>query len=436
MKKLNEDRRMHRMLSIVFIVLFAAVTLIASFPAEVNAAEAPYTPKSETTFNNPYGTPAEQRINLQRVDDAINATPAGATIRIAVYSFSSPSTADALIAAHGRGVNVKFLINEDASTWVDVTRLRAVFGTNRAARSFVYFCKDACMSNTPAEMHVKLFQFSTSGGANNVTMIGSGNLTTSSAVSQWNNMVTIVGSVNLYNFLGQYFSDMVADVSNPNYTRQLTDGIYTALLYPRPASSSKETDPHISMLSNVSCTGAASGYGSGGRTIIQIGMFSWTNARVQVAQKVAELHGKGCIIRVIVDAQSIEKEVFDTLLRRHTKYGVIPVYGVNRGANNIYIHHKYMLINGKYMDNTRSKHVITGSRNITNTGLRYGNELTLRVIDANMHKAFEDNFNLIRTQYSTLITKTPSSAAARTMNAPADAQRPLAEPKEIEILAD
>src|SRR6187551_2232845 len=79
------------------------------------ADAAPYTPKTGVVFNNAAGNSTAERRAQTVLDKTISAVPgcpvgkAGCqTITMAMYLFSQKSTADRLIAAHKRGVNVHF----------------------------------------------------------------------------------------------------------------------------------------------------------------------------------------------------------------------------------------------------------------------------------------------------------------------------------------
>src|SRR6478609_10717105 len=95
------------------------------------AEAAPYTPTTSVVFNNAAGnTTAERRAQalLDKTISAVPGCPAGKagcqTITMAMYLFSQKSTADRLISAHRRGVNVHFLIDNGAWDASQVKRLR------------------------------------------------------------------------------------------------------------------------------------------------------------------------------------------------------------------------------------------------------------------------------------------------------------------------
>ncbi len=164
------------------------------------AQAAPYTPRQGVVFNNAAGNSTAERRAQTVLDNAISAVPGCAkgkegcqTITMAMYLFSQKSTADRLIAAHRRGVNVHFLIDNGAEGH-ELSRLRNTFGTSKARRSYVVKCNNGgCMSNYPyATIHVKYYLFSQSGTAKNVSIISSANPHRVNIYNSFNNSHTIV----------------------------------------------------------------------------------------------------------------------------------------------------------------------------------------------------------------------------------------------------
>ncbi len=61
------------------------------------------------------------------------------------------------------------------------------------------------------------------------------------------------------------------------------------------------------------------------------------------------------------------------------------------------MHFKFVLVNGIYDGDTSSKVVFTGSANWTNTALRYGNELMVKIADSKVHDKYVAQFEKLRT---------------------------------------
>ena len=61
-------------------------------------------------FNNPHVPKDRYRIE-RRLLDTLRHVPRGETVRIAIYSFDRIPVANAIIAAHKRGVRIQMLLN-------------------------------------------------------------------------------------------------------------------------------------------------------------------------------------------------------------------------------------------------------------------------------------------------------------------------------------
>lgn len=95
----------------------AAAALLASVlvPAATPAGAAPAAVHTQAVFNNPLGTPAEQRAVVDRQIELIEGAPAHARIRLAMYYADDPALPEALIAAHRRGVAVQAVFDSKAA---------------------------------------------------------------------------------------------------------------------------------------------------------------------------------------------------------------------------------------------------------------------------------------------------------------------------------
>jgi phosphatidylserine/phosphatidylglycerophosphate/cardiolipin synthase-like enzyme len=383
---------------------------LANTAPRATAAQSPVrSPAAGVIFNNPAGTPAQQQAIITQINRAIDAAPRGAVIRMAQYRFDIDSTADKLIAAHRRGVNVRVLIDDGYLT-AQHKRVRAVVGTNEARPSFVTTCKQSCMSNAQSVMHAKFFLFSAAGQARLVSMISSANPQRDNTYTSWNNIHTVVGNRTVYNSLTQYFNDLIKDRTNLNYYRTTSSGPYKLYKFPRAARAGTNTVLQSDVLNNVSCTGVARGYGSNGRTVVRVAIWGWSLARLNLARQLWQLHDKGCKVEVILNSQTSNPKVRATLLKRSSRYGVMPVFDAwqdkNRnGKPELYVHHKALTVNGRWFGRNNTKVVYTGSQNFTNPGTRLNDELVLRVKHNSTVDAYHRNFNLIRDSHSKRLTR-------------------------------
>lgn len=352
-----------------------------------------YTPTTGAIFNRPVGTEAEQRAIFRHVNNTIDATPSGATIRFAVYSFAEKATATKLIAAHQRGVNVQLIFN-DHQVYEQERRLQNALGKNPNRRSFAMFCTGSCRG-TKGQMHQKVFLFSKAGQAQNVVMVGSNNMTRNNAVNQWSDIYTVVDDPALYFTYSGVFEQMKADQPQLRpYIAAQVNG-YHPEFYPYPRVS-QENDPLYQALSGITCVGAAEGYGapttvdSDGDgvmdrvTVLRISQHAWNGDRGRyLAVKVAELKNAGCDVKVLygVGIGSVVKNI----LERND----VPMS--NGRVKGKHTHQKTFFLSGVYEGNPAATHVWNGSHNWSDGALRR-DDVVLEVATPEAYDQYYANF--------------------------------------------
>jgi hypothetical protein len=414
---------------LVALMVFALGTIILP-SAQADEPPSSYTPVTGALFNNPTGTRSEQLTLMNQVMNAVNSVPAGSIIRIAAYSFGHPTAKEtfaddlvkALIAAKQRGVQVRLLIDSAHYGATDTPQLKALrnaLGTDRSKTSYIRTCKYGCMSSKLSYMHSKLYLFSRAGGATHVSMISSANPAETGISKSWNNTYTIANNKTMYDANVDNFNDMLPDKTNTDYYHTVSGGpcepsgspaaICKLYYYPR-AGSTPSSDTIYNVLSDVTCTGASTGYGVNGKTVIKISAYAWTSLRLYIAQKLTELKGKGCNIEVIYPADNVDTKVTAELLKKN-----IGVYNGrldlnNDGVNDLYPHSKYLLINGVYQGNPKVKAVYTASQNLTNNSLRESNEVMLRIPIDSVYDDYVKNFGLMK-DYTVKVTSASQTTA-------------------------
>jgi len=370
-----------------------------------------YSPQPGVMFNDPTGIPAEQYSMRTHINRSIAATPAGGTIRIATYTLNFGDSVNALIAARNRGVKVQVLVDDHVTT-PQTAQLTTALGKNTSAGSFVKRCSRGCMGGSVGMMHAKLYLFSSAGSSKLVTMVGSANLAYSSQAYSWNNLQTVVGDKTMYDSSTKYFTDMVKDQANLNYYRTTTSGSQKAYFFPK---SSSKNSVMLDALNQVTCKGASAGYGYQGRTVIRVAMYHWTSSRLDVATKLRALHDQGCVVQVIVNSPIVSSDVMKALLKKSSKYGVMPVYNAlydrdRDGVAEQYLHHKVLTINGKWNGNSRTKVVFNGSQNFTDNSTLKNNEILYRVSGAATYNAYAANLTNIRDNHARKATNVASAS--------------------------
>jgi phosphatidylserine/phosphatidylglycerophosphate/cardiolipin synthase-like enzyme len=394
---------MKRLIRIVLITVASMALLLGLVVAPPKAA-AVYTPRAGVSFNNILGPRASQETLLTQLNRAIDAAPAGSYIKMAQSLLNLDSTVQKLIRADQRGVIVQVLVDSGGMR-SEARRLRTALGTTRGRdESFVATCSRGCMSRVPSTMHAKFYLFSKVGGAKWVSMVSSANPYTQNVYNSWNNSHTIVNNFTIYRSLSYYFSDMLRDRTDYRYNRTVSSGIYTLYMFPRRTSSGNIVNIPLSVLNRVSCSGG---------TRIRVAQWGWTAARVDTARRLQVLFSRGCKVEVILNRGRTGRAVFSALLKRSSKYGVMPVYDAWYDTNNNdiagrYMHHKLLTIDGRISG--RSQRVVyTGSQNYTTSGSAYNNDLVMRVAGTGTYNAYMRNLDYIRREKTKKISKVPSA---------------------------
>jgi phosphatidylserine/phosphatidylglycerophosphate/cardiolipin synthase-like enzyme len=379
---------------VALLTALAMALLLTSQPVGIEPAAKrrvlDYTPVTGPTFNRPVGTSREQWAIVRHINNTIDATPRGATIRIAVYSFSVPGTANRLIAAHRRGVHVQ-MIFDDHHVFGPQRRLQRALGKNPNRGSFAIFCNKSCRGGG-GNMHQKVFLFSKAGDAENVVMVGSNNMTQYNAKQQWADVYTVVDDPALYFTYVGVFDQMKQD--RPQRTPYIAADVndYEPQFYPREGTSEWD-DPIMASLEKIECLGAEYGYGvettdeygvTQRVTEVRLSQHAWNGTRGRyLAEKVAELADEGCDVKVIFGKG--DGKVVRNILARHD----VPVsHGSVRGVKT---HQKVMTVNGVFDGDTSAAMVWTGSHNWSNGSLRR-DETILKVDSEDAYEAYNANF--------------------------------------------
>jgi hypothetical protein len=389
-------------------VVRVAVSLCLAVVGAVLTASsaAAYTPREGAMFGNPWGARSQKYAISAHVNQSIDSTRRGSTIQIATYSLNLDTTTDKLVKAHRRGVNVKFVVKARGETR-QVRRLKRVLGQDITRRSFAVTCSRSCRG-FGGDLHTKLYMFSQAGATRNVIMVSSANLSHIAANAEWNDVFTIVRRPGLFDDITRVFNEMARDRPLADPYRVFSLARYRAFFFPRPGSD-RTTDTVYVAMSKIRCWGATGGAGSGGRTVVRVGMFHWAGARGErLARKLRRLDDAGCIVKVIYGAPS---PAVVTELRRPTRYGGIELYDSRydlngNGIADKYMHNKYMLVSGNFGGDHSSWHVFAGSANWTRGALRVGDDMILRVSGPSVHDRYASNWQAIRRSHTRRVPTT------------------------------
>lgn len=366
-------------------------------------------PPQGAAFNDPAGTRDQRVVLMRRVIGSINHTPRGEYIRIAAYSFDLKPVADALIDAHRRGVHVQIVLNDNWTSG-QTMRLRRVLGRNPNRRHFVRICEGSCRGG-PGNLHLKVYAFTRTGGARNVVMTGSANMTERAVKWQWNDMVTLVGVKGLHDTFVKIFNQLKYDkIVRPRWVTYSDGGNVSAQFYRTSTSGSESTttsrlptadeDPVLKRLKAINCD-AVAGSGIDGKSVIRIMMYGWQGTRGQyLADRVVQMHRRGCNIKVLTSVAG------GGVIKRLNE-GKVPVlsmdydYIVDETTGeekvNYYSHLKAMTLNGTYQGKP-VKMTWTGSENWSSMSFR-NDEIILAVNRLSMYVRYRDEFNFLWKTY-------------------------------------
>ncbi|MFD1323884.1 phospholipase D-like domain-containing protein [Micromonospora sonneratiae] len=387
------------------------------------------------TFNDPLGAPDQQAAVFDQIIRLVEATPTGEDIRVSMFDFTDIGVANALNAAHDRGVNVKVII--DDSSYLDGERKRKPspawdalkdpvtgLGADDSARSWIVVCDDrfepggglddvqrGCIATAPpgpAYNHNKFFLFSKVGpfddgtSYSNVVFQTSSNLTNWYKVESYNDAVTFADAT-VYNGFRKYHEDLrrlrySSAGDNAYYWSTPTGSTYRATFFPRRDDSylNPASDTIVNALNEVSCayTGAD---GLRHQTDVRIVMLHFLNSRIQVARKLADLRAKGCWIDIVYAETSPdvrgEVDVVDVLdaagiQHLRCRFNVAPGIDVRP-------HNKFMLLDGDY-NGSITPRVYTGSPNFDGSSLRSSDQALVRITSAAYHASYLSYFYRIR----------------------------------------
>ncbi|MGW2838730.1 phospholipase D-like domain-containing protein [Streptomyces sp. NPDC001493] len=434
-----------------------AIAGLLAMAAPSASAEATTYVSTGAIFNNPKGPQAEQNAILGHIGRLINGALPGSTIRISMYAFGSGWTADRLVEAHHRGVNVQVLVDDDtiSEAWMGQSgktvrdKLVSAFAeTPPAGTTYGTSWFRVCEYNKPCLAdssiggvnHNKFFLFSRTTGSgspttgvpvDNVVVQSSGNLTGQDLSSLWNDAMTVVDNQALYTGYTAYFDRLAqaqADKSRvKDYPVDVEAGVAKAYFFPRAS-----TDVVVNILNTVGtgvdgvapkngeypgCSGNSAGHGTAdGRTVIRIA--NGQISRPAVAQKLWEMADDGCYIDVVYGKladYAAEGDHRETAywLTRSTELGKISLHRLDNqglsapeaadgttGGTGTTSHTKYMVIDGSYKAKKDQRIVFTGSHTFTGMALTDNDETLLKYedksADADVFNAYVTNFRAQR----------------------------------------
>ena len=226
----------------------------------------------------------------------IESTPSGSQITVALRDFNRVPVADALIAAHGRGVLIDAVIDGQERNRAVVRRLLAALGPEHfVVCGTPTFAFNSCIANVgpPSLQHNKFLTFSRlADGREHVVLQTSENFFEPTQFNYYNDMVEISGDVALYDAYVEYLHAMQAQVrSDDHYViRSGDDGRNTMFPSPRRQADLSTDDTIVDRMDEIDCSEGGS---PSGRGLIRIANMAFRSARAVIMRKLVELHRDG-----------------------------------------------------------------------------------------------------------------------------------------------
>ena len=382
---------------------------------DAKAAARRWRPPSGPYFNDPHRRAGHFRIE-RKIIETIRHTRPGAIIRIAVYSFDRVPVANALVAAHKRGVKVQMLLNDHWETRA-MQIVRARIGTNRDKKSFIYKCVASCRStqNEFNNLHSKFYSFTQAGKTRDVMAIGSANLTLNAALHQWNDLYFTAGDHVLFRQFVSLFNNMKKDWDKRRPPRffcgtplgaACDDAVDKHTVWALPKLSGPKNDLVLDMLGRIQCL-TPDGAGGVTRTRLALSMHSMRGRRGDyLAAAVRNKFAEGCDFRVSYGLIGYRTK---QILGAPTARGRIPLRSTgldynteddfdlnNDGEDDLildyYSHQKYFVIQGTYAGVQGTEMVLTGSSNWASLSTA-NDELWLTVRGRRIARKYVQNFD-------------------------------------------
>ncbi|MGZ8745220.1 MAG: phospholipase D-like domain-containing protein, partial [Nocardioides sp.] len=361
-----------------------------------------YTPRGGVKYNNPLGDREARRRIINHLVRTTNSVPGKQKIRIASWNFRSEELANALIAAHRRGVSVRVVVdrlNANPDNRNDTfNRLTAAFTHDKKRRkdmrSFTRRCVSACRA--PGGIaHTKFFLFTKAGKARDVVVYGSFNGTDLASYYQWNDVYTIRDHPKIYSHFNTVYNEMVKDRNVKQPYRHFVDGRFSSYFYPNKGEGTRQ-DPLLDELGRIVCAGATGGTGTNGRTKLRIAQTSMHGERGKaIAGRLRQMWQRGCDIKIVYAV--FGNEVLSIL--RHTNRGPVPIKQIAQdfdldGVYDRYLHMKTMAVSGVYAGDTSSNVTWNGSANWTSVALA-SDEVVMRIFDPKVRAKYSQWFDYL-----------------------------------------
>lgn len=327
----------------------------------------PPIPSVEAFFSVAGPTGNESDLTLEsKIKELLLLAEPGSQVLVSIYNWTRETMADAFLEAYRRGVDVRLIIGSD---YPAVEKLQ---NSMRPGRVLVCRNEDGIPGGCHGGRinHNKFFLFSKlSDGSCNVVVQSSANFTLLQT-QMHNNLLVVRDDRSLYDTYHIYWHDLYREVEDLDYYRGETEGSTASVyFFPRKSGNgtSGENDTIVEILDELGLEAGDS---------IHVAMAFWSNARIGIANKLADLLAKGVDVQVIFDPNNTGGNIGKTLRAAGASVIEFP-----------YVHSKYMLVEtGR--GRQRKRYILTGSHNYTNPALTSNDEVLLRMENDELYETY------------------------------------------------
>jgi hypothetical protein len=386
--------------------------------AEAPRAQSPSEAISyRTVFQDPGENPTQDPSLESHAIRLIEATPAGEQITFAFRDFNRRLVANALIAAHRRGVLVDGVIDGGERDRTVVKELQTELGPTRfvicGSPTFEYH---SCIANSekPSLQHNKFLTFSKlDDGREYVVLQTSMNFLEPSQLNYYNDMVEIAGDMKLYDGYVSYLFDMKQQMRSDDHyiVTDGDDGRNTIFTSPRRQPDRSTDDIIVDRLNEVDCSEGGS---SSGKGLIRIANMAFRTERAVIMRKLVALKDDGCDIEVVVS--NADGDIMAGLVSAGIPVHPFFLRALGTTRPQVIVHSKFWLVDAKSTDTgSRSKVVFAGSSNWRGDQQR-SDDLLLRIVDDGVYSDYSDYWELIKQRAKSDLPR-PATDAVRPSSA-------------------
>jgi phosphatidylserine/phosphatidylglycerophosphate/cardiolipin synthase-like enzyme len=306
----------------------------------------------------------------------LESAPAGSKVHASFFTFTRSRTADTLIAAHERGVDLNIVMDSKS---IREERAAALKLRDELPADVLFICPsgDGCIG--PAINHNKFLLFERlTDGSTHVVAQSSGNMTYG-AQEQHNNMVVVRNDPGLYEaYLGHWTDQRNLWDEDACYyhTASASRADIEVQFFPNGGHEDCGGDPIVDLYDEILDADACA---AGSSVHVAVSIFT----RTAVADKLVELAEQGCDVEVVARRASsqgswsgIGGAVEERLLAQGIPVYVFPKYAVGHG----FLHSKYTIIERRAENRESRTFILTGSHNYNGASLETSDE-TLIVLE-------------------------------------------------------